>query len=185
MWGRPKLVGYAVTIALGPIAADTAQGGSHILTSVIAEAGADDVMVIANEGRTDVSCWGGLVSLGASLRGIRGVIADGACRDIDEARRLQFPVYARASVPVTARGRLHQTSVGQPVKLGPVTVHPGDLLLADDTGVVVVPRQRVNDVLDAALAAVAREEAIAAEVRAGRSLPEAMLDARLAGTGTH
>jgi len=182
LWGRPKLVGFAATVQLEPMTTESKQGGSHILTSAIAEAGSDNVMVVANGGRTDVSCWGGLVSLGASLRGIRGVVADGACRDVGEARDLAFPVYGRGSVPVTARGRLRQVSASEPVKLGEVTICPGDLVLADETGVAVVPRDHIEDVLDAALAIEAREEAIAADVRAGVPLPEAMLDARLTGT---
>jgi len=181
LWGQPQLVGFAATVQLESITTGPERGGAHILTTAIAAAGPDDVMVVANAGRTDVSCWGGLVSLGASRRGVRGVVADGACRDVGEARDLDFPVYGRATVPVTARGRLQQTSAGESVKLGAVTVNPGDLLLADENGVAVVPRAHVDEVLDAALAIEASEEAIAAEVRAGVPLPEAMLDARLAG----
>lgn len=186
LWGQPKLVGLAVTAQLEPAPPESEHGGSHILSSAIAEAGADQVLVVNNGGRTDVSCWGGLLSLGASLRGVRGVIADGACRDVGEARELQFPVYGRASTPVTARGRLQQASVGKPVKLGVVTVSTGDLVLADETGVTVVPRDHIGDVLDAALAIQTREDAIASDVRAGVPIHQAMLDARLTGSnGAH
>jgi regulator of RNase E activity RraA len=179
MWGRPTLVGFAATVELEP--ATGGSGGAHILTAAIAEAGAENVMVIANGGRTDVSTWGGIVSVGASLRGIRGVVTDGACRDIGQARSLGLPVYARAGVPVTARGRLQEKSVGAPVRIGTVTVESGDIVLADETGLVVVPRARAEEVLDAALALHAREAAIEAEVRGGARLPDAMRDARLAG----
>jgi regulator of RNase E activity RraA len=186
LWGQPQLVGFASTVQLEPITSAPEHDGAHILTTAIAEAGPEDVMVVANAGRTDVSCWGGLVSLGASRRGIRGVVADGACRDVAEAREFDFPIYGKASVPVTARGRLQQASAGKAVKLGAVTVHPGDVVLADETGVAVIPRDHIDEVLDAALAIVAREAAIAADVRAGVPLPEAMLDARLAGrNGAH
>jgi len=144
LWGQPKLVGFAATVQLEPISGGAEQGGAHILTTAIAEAGPDAVMVVANAGRTDVSCWGGLVSLGAARRGVRGVVADGACRDVGEARDLEFPIYGRAAVPVTARGRLQQASAGEPVKLGSVTVDPGDVVLADETGVVVIPRDRLR-----------------------------------------
>src|SRR5581483_3108941 len=130
-----------------------------------------------------VSSWGGIVSVGAAMRSIRGVVTDGACRDIDQARDLGFPVFARAQVPVTARGRLRQKSGGAPVRLGQVTVRPGDVVLADEGGVVVVPRDRAAEVLAAARAVRAREEQIETEVRAGVPLPRAMRDARLAGTG--
>jgi len=97
---------------------------------------------------------------------------------------LGFPVFARAQVPVTARGRLRQKSVGEPIVVGDVTVRPGDVVMADEGGVVVVPRERATEVLDAARRLAERETAIEAEVRAGVPLPRAMRDARLAGTET-
>ena len=180
MWGRPRIAGFAATVQLEPLNADHA--GAHILTGAIANAGAENVMVIANGGRIDVSCWGGIVSAGAAMRSIRGVVADGACRDAGQARELGFPVFARAQVPVTARGRLRQKSAGAPVRLGQVTVNPGDVVMADEGGVVVIPRGRAAEVLAAARGVNAREEQIEAEVRAGVPLPQAMRDERLAGT---
>jgi regulator of RNase E activity RraA len=179
MWGRPRIAGFAVTVELEPLNGEHA--GAHILTDPIAQAGADDIMVIANGGRIDVSSWGGIVSVGAAMRSIRGVVIDGACRDVDQARDLGFPVFARAQVPVTARGRLQQKSAGVPVCLGQVTISPGDVVLADEGGVVVIPRGRAADVLGAARGVRAREEQIEREVRAGVPLPQAMRDARLAG----
>jgi regulator of RNase E activity RraA len=186
MWGRPKVAGCAVTVELEPLSGqpDTEHGGAHILTGAVAGAGPDDVIVVANGGRTDVSSWGGIVSVGAAMRSIRGVITDGACRDVGQARDLGFPVFARAQVPVTARGRLRQKSAGEPILVGGVTVRPGDVVMADEDGVVVVPRECATKVLDAAQRLAERETAIEAEVRAGVPLPQAMRDARLAGTGT-
>jgi regulator of RNase E activity RraA len=180
MWGRPRIAGFAVTVELEPLNAEHA--GAHILTDAIAGAGAENVMVVANGGRIDVSSWGGIVSVGAAMRSIRGVVTDGACRDVDQARDLGFPVFARAQVPVTARGRLQQKSAGAPVRLGHVIVNPGDVVMADEGGVVVIPRERAAEVLDAARGVRAREEQIESEVRAGVPLPQAMRDARLAGT---
>jgi regulator of RNase E activity RraA len=186
MWGRPKVAGFAVTVELGPLSGqpDAEHGGAHILTGAIAGAGADDVIVVANGGRTDVSSWGGIVSVGAAVRSVRGVITDGACRDVGQARELGFPVFARAQVPVTARGRLWQKSAGEPIVVGEVTVRPGDVVMADEGGVVVVPRERATEVLDAAQRLAERETAIEAEVRGGVPLPQVMRDARLAGTET-
>jgi regulator of RNase E activity RraA len=109
------------------------------------------------------------------------VVTDGACRDVEQARELGFPVYARAQVPVTARGRLRQRSAGLPVRLGEVTVEPGDVVLADEGGVVIVPHAHAAEVLSQARRLHAREEQILGEVRAGTTLPQAMRDARLAG----
>jgi len=179
MWGRPRIAGFAATAELEPL--DGEHAGAHILTEAIAEAGAENVMVVANGGRVDVSSWGGIVSVGAAMRSIRGVVTDGACRDVDQARDLDFPVFARAQVPVTARGRLQQKSARVPVRLGQVTVNPGDVVMADEGGVVVIPRDQAAKVLAAARAVRAREEQIESEVRAGVPLPQAMRDARLAG----
>jgi regulator of RNase E activity RraA len=180
VWGHPKTVGFAVTVQLEPRTPGPA--GPHIGTGAVATATPEDVIVVANDGRTDVSCWGGLLSLGASLKGVRGVVADGACRDVGEARELGFPVFSRGRIPATARGRLQQRSTGEPVRLGQVTVHPGDLVFADETGVAVVPRAHLEDVLEKAQGVAGRERAIAADLQAGIPLHEAMHDARLAGT---
>jgi regulator of RNase E activity RraA len=190
MWGRPKVAGFAVTVELEPLSGQpdtrrrTEHDGAHILTGAIAGAGPEDIIVVANGGRTDVSSWGGIVSVGAALRSVRGVITDGACRDVGQARELGFLVFARAQVPVTARGRLRQRSAGEPILLGDAMVRPGDVVMADEDGVIVVPRDRAAEVLGAARRLAEREAAIEAEVRAGVPLPQAMRDARLAGTET-
>jgi regulator of RNase E activity RraA len=180
VWGHPKIVGLAVTVQLEPYV--PGPSGAHIGSSAVAAATDEDVIVVNNEGRTDVSCWGGLLSLGAALNGVRGVVADGACRDVNEARELSFPVFAKGRIPTTARGRLQQRSTGEPVKLGDVAVTQGDVVFADETGVVVVPRECAEEVLGKAQAVAERERGIAADLRVGISLHEAMRDARLAGT---
>ena len=179
VWGHPKIVGFAVTVQLEPYVPPS---GAHICTTAVAGATDADVIVVANDGRTDVSCWGGLLSLGAMLKGARGVVADGACRDVNEAREMGFPVFAKGRIPATARGRLQQLSTGEPVPFGNVTVTAGDLIFADETGVVVVPRINAEEVLETAQAIAAREQAVAADLRSGVPLHEAMRDARLAGT---
>jgi regulator of RNase E activity RraA len=179
-WGRPRICGVARTVALEPDPGG--DPGPHIATAAIASAGAGDVIVVANQGRTDVSCWGGLLSLGSTARGIAGVVADGACRDVAEAEQHGFPVFARGTTPRTARGRLRQQAVGGTVTVAGVEVAEGDLVVADDSGVVFVPRGRAEEVLERAEAIVGREAAIAADIAAGKAMTEAMHDARLAGT---
>lgn len=180
MWDSPRVAGFAMTAELEPLNGE--HRGSHILTDAVDQAGPESLLVIANGGRVDVSSWGGILSVGANVRSVRGVVTDGACRDVEQARALGFPVFARAQVPVTARGRLQQKSTGEPITLGAVTVHTGDVVVADGGGVVVVPRDRAAEVLQAAQRLADREAAIEAEVRAGVPLPKAMRDARLAGT---
>jgi regulator of RNase E activity RraA len=178
-WGAPRIVGRARTVALEP---DQGQApGPHLATTVIADAHPGDVIVMANGGRLDVSCWGGILSLGCVQQLVAGVIADGACRDVAEAQELGLPVYARGVSPRTARGRLRQRATGVDVAVEDVTVAEGDLVIADDSGVVFVPAARAEEVLAAAEAIVARESAISADIRAGVRIDQAMHDARLAG----
>ena len=179
VWGPASIVGFAVTVGLEPRAEGPA--GAHIITTAIETSGSDSVIVVDNQGRSDVSCWGGILSLGATQRGVRGVVADGVCRDVAQARELGFPVFARGAIPATARGRLGQRSTGEPVTVAGLTVCQGDVIVADESGLVVVPRDRAEEVADLAMAVVARERAIADEVRAGVRLSCAMHDARLAG----
>ncbi|MCS5524646.1 RraA family protein [Curtobacterium flaccumfaciens pv. oortii] len=177
------LVGFARTVLLEAIVDPDAstEAGSHILGEAVDTAAVGDVMVIDNLGRSDVSCWGGLLSLGSVLRGVRGVLANGAVRDVSEIRRLGFPVYATGTVPATARGRLRQRSVGEPVTVWGRTVAAGDLVMVDRTGLVVVPRSRAAEVLDVAAGFCEREKSIAADISSGIGLTRAMHDARLAG----
>src|SRR5207237_928779 len=84
---------------------------------------------------------------------------DGACRDVDEARDLGFPVYARSATPRTARGRIVEQSFNTPVRFGGVTVEPGDLVLADWTGAVFLPSARAEEGVTLAAQLAAREVA--------------------------
>src|SRR5581483_8635487 len=108
LWDCRRIVGRAVTVKVVP--AGLTRPEHHLAAPAIASASPGDVIVIDNAGRTDVSSWGGILTHAAQIKGIRGVIVDGACRDVDELRELGFPAFARAGVQVTARGRLIQDS---------------------------------------------------------------------------
>jgi len=99
---------------------------------------------------------------------------DGAARDIDESRELDFPVFARAAVPRTARGRIIEEAFNVPVRLGDLTVSPGDLVLADGSGVVFVAAARAAEVIEAAEAIAAREAKMKKAVLAGDRVSEVM-----------
>src|SRR5262245_51816660 len=89
-----QIRGRVRTVELGPASPGDCPG-PHIATGAIAAASDGDVMVVANQGRMDVSCWGGLLSLGSIARGIRGAVVDGVCRDVAEANDLGFSVFSR------------------------------------------------------------------------------------------
>ena len=180
MWGMPKVVGRARTVEVVDTAASGPATGRHIATATVATAGPEDVIVIANQGRTGVSCWGDILTAAAQQRDVRGVVIDGACRDVDAIAAAGFPVYARAGVPVTARGRIAERASDAPVSFAGVTVRPRDLVVADASGVVFLPAERAEEVVSAAERLAARQEAMLAAVRAGRSVVEVMADSQFA-----
>lgn len=162
-----RVTGRVITVALGPAGSATAGGGRHLGTAAIEAAQPGDVIVVAAGGRVDAAGWGGVLSLAATMRGVRGVIVDGACRDVDDAATLGLPVYALAAVPATARGRQAEIGWNTPVQVAGIAVVPGDLVVADGSGVVFVPAGRAADVIAAAEQIAAKEAAMARRLRAG------------------
>jgi regulator of RNase E activity RraA len=166
-WNCPRIVGRAVTLKIKPVGLQ--QPTQHLGTPAIEAAQPGDIIVIDNAGQRQFSTWGGLLSLSAKLKGLSGVVIDGACRDIDEARDLQFPVYARGVVPMTARGRVMQESFNQEIQFAGVQVHPGDLVIADGSGVVIIPAAKEQEVVTAAEIIFRKEAEMAAGIRQGVS----------------
>ncbi|HTN72949.1 MAG TPA: RraA family protein [Methylomirabilota bacterium] len=172
MWPCPKIVGRAVTMKIKPVGLEKPK--QHLGTGPIVAANPGDVIVVDNGGRPDSSCWGGLLSLAAKTKGISGIVIDGACRDIDESREVGFPVYARAVIPMTARNRVMQESFNQEIQFAGAQVHPGDLIIADGSGVVVIPRSREEEVVKEAEAVAATEARMAEGIRQGLSVLEVL-----------
>ena len=166
-WPCPRIAGRAVTMKIKP--AGLQQPTQHLGTAPIEAAKPGDIIVIDNGGKLEFSCWGGLLALSAKLKGLSGVVIDGASRDIDEARELEFPVYARGVVPMTARGRVVQESFNQEIQFAGVQCHPGDLVLADGSGVVIICKEKEREVVAAAEAVFAKEQEMAAGIRKGYS----------------
>jgi len=158
-----RIVGSAVTVQLGPII----QGGAparHLGSAAVDSAGPGNIIVVANDGRTNVAGWGGLLSLGAHKRCVEGVVVDGAFRDVDEAKDIGFPIYARASVPVTARGRIVEHGWNVPIKMSGIDVEPGDLVIADGSGVVFFPHARAEEIISRAEVFSQRERSMALSI---------------------
>lgn len=172
VWPCARIVGRAVTCKIKPAGLEKSK--VHLGTPAIEAATASDIIVVDNGGRPDVSAWGGLLSLASKQKKLSGVVIDGACRDVDESRDVGFPVYARAVVPVTARGRIMQDSINQEIQCGGVQVHPGDLVIADGSGVVIIPSSRAEEVVSEAEKIAAHEAKMAEAVRSGRSVMEIM-----------
>ena len=170
--------GRAVTVLLGVPASAPPPSPSapkrHLSTAAVDASGPGDVIVVAHQGRTDCAGWGGLLSRAAAIRGIDGVVVDGVARDLAEAAAVGLPVYASDSTAVTARGRAVEVCWGEPVEFAGVPVAPGDLVLADAGGVVVIPSAHAEAVLATAERIAATEAAMAAALDAGRPVSEVM-----------
>jgi regulator of RNase E activity RraA len=171
-----RIAGRVVTFRLVAAADAPARAGPprHLGTTAIELAQAGDIIVVEQRTGIDAGSWGGILSVGARERGIQGVIADGPVRDIDEARTLGFPVYARSLTARTARSRLAEAHTGEPVNIGGVTVATGDYVVADASGVVFIAAAEVGRLLDAAEQIAQREAAMARALQAGRPITEVM-----------
>ena len=171
-----KLAGRVLTYRLVPAGQAPKSGGPvrHLGTRAIELAAAGEVIVVEQRTGIGAGCWGGILSLAAKVKGIAGVVADGPVRDIDEARAYELPIYCRSLTPRTARGRVEEIEVNGPVRVGGVTVNPGDLVIADGSGVVFIPAARAAEVIAAAESIAGREAGMAKDLLAGRPVSEVM-----------
>jgi 4-hydroxy-4-methyl-2-oxoglutarate aldolase len=170
LFGIPKVIGQAVTIKI--TAAGMRKSKRHLGIDAIASAVPGDVIAIDNRGDTYNNCWGEILSCAAQKKGVSGVFVDGAARDVDFCQEIGFPVFARGIVPITARGRIMQEDFNCPIRLGDVQVRPGDVLVGDVNGIVVIPPERIEEVLSAAEEILEKEERMRADILAGMDILE-------------
>jgi 3-hexulose-6-phosphate synthase/6-phospho-3-hexuloisomerase len=137
--------------------------------------------VIDGQGELNTALWGEVTTLAARLKGLRGVVIDGAIRDLYRIQRDPLPIFARAVVP-NAGGAQYPGEINIPVQCGGVIVKPGDWVAGDEDGVVVVPAERLEVVFETAQRLAIVEKKIEQAVRQGRDLaellryPEALAD---------
>jgi 4-hydroxy-4-methyl-2-oxoglutarate aldolase len=171
-----KIAGTVHTVKL--VAKDAAPASSgpprHLGTAAIEAAQPGEIIVVEQRSGIDAGSWGGILSTGAQVRGIAGVIADGPVRDVDEARGLDFPIFGRAATARTARNRIVELATDVDVTIGDVTVHPGDYVLADGSAVVFFRPADAQRVLEAAETIAGRERLMAEALRSGRRITEVM-----------
>lgn len=170
LFDKPKVIGSVVTIKI--TAAGMEKSKHHLGIEAIASAQNGDVIAIDNHGDTQNNCWGEILSCAAKMKGISGVIIDGAARDIDICEELDFPIFARAVVPITARGRIMQEDFNCIIRLGDVQVRPDDVLVGDINGVVVIPPERIDEVLTEAEKLVEKEESMKKDILSGLDILE-------------
>jgi len=170
IFGLPLVCGRAVTIKI--TAAGMTKSQHHLGIEAIAAAVEGDLIVIDNHGDVQNNCWGEILSCAAKKKRLSGVIIDGAARDVEECQKMDFPVFARGVVPITARGRIMQEDFNCLIRLGDVQVRPGDILVGDINGVVVIPTEKVDEVISAAEKIMEKEESMKKDILAGLDILE-------------
>jgi len=167
-----RVVGPVLTVRLEEATGRLAD--RHLCTAAIEAARPGEVIVVEHRSRSDCAGWGGILSRAAGMKKIAGVIVDGICRDIDESRELEFPVFGRGVLPVTARGRVIETAFNEPVNIGPVTVRPGDWVIADGSGVVFIAADNLRVVVEQAEKLAQREAQLVTEIESGTPVSQVM-----------
>nr|WP_325180144.1 RraA family protein [uncultured Oscillibacter sp.] len=163
----PRIAGTAVTMRIVPDGSRKTSG--HMGADPLDEAQPGDVLVFDNGGRMDQNCWGEIVTYAALQKGVAGVIVDGTVRDVDATEKLGFPVYAKGIVNRTARNRNVQGDYNCTVSIGGLQVNPGEIVVADINGIVVIPVDRAREVLSVVQDMEQKEAAIIAKIKAGIS----------------
>lgn len=131
------------------------------------------VIVLDNDGRLDCTVWGDILTAVAHQRGISGTVIEGVCRDTHRALSIGYPIYSRGRFMRTGKDRVEVAEERGPVTIGGVTVRHGDILLGDSDGVVAIPRDCEDDVLEVAEMIQAREKAILTAALGGATIAEA------------
>jgi 4-hydroxy-4-methyl-2-oxoglutarate aldolase len=168
--GGSRIFGRAWTVAFEPSSDDNPADPYGAAIDYISAIGAGEIAVLATGESNDSAFWGELFSAAALGAGALGVVTDGNLRDTDKIAGLGFPAFSRSRRPIDYRMRMRVLRSGQPVTVGGVSISSGDLVMADDDGVVVIPQAAEIDVLRRARERAAGESTVLSELLAGETL---------------
>jgi 4-hydroxy-4-methyl-2-oxoglutarate aldolase len=167
-----RIAGRSQTVKLGP--PNDSVTKRHLCSAAVDAASEGDIIVIENLTTEIAAGWGGILSRAAKVKGLSGTIVDGPARDADEADEIGFPVFARSATSFTARGRIAELAWDVAIAIGGINVEPGDLVIADGSGIVFIPKASEAEVLDKAEDIAAREAAMARAVEEGKPVSQVM-----------
>lgn len=168
-----KAVGPAVTVRERTAARGTFPASDFKVGHMIEAAGPGDVIVVDNGG-APVSTWGGMASYAARLQGIAGLLVDGGVRDWEEQQTFRFPLFARHMVPTPGKTRIKVEAINEPIVIEGVLIRPGDLIVADGSGICVLPIERAAEILEMTTRYAADDRQAMAEMDQGLSFREAL-----------
>ena len=164
-----RLTGRAYTVLYGPVDAVT----PGTVGDYVDEMKSGEIAVLDNGGREDCTVWGDILTQFAHTRGLGGTVIDGPCRDVHLCLDLGYPIYSRSYSMKTGKDRVEVFATQVPVSIGEAKVCPGDILVGDSDGVVVIPQGRENEVLEIAETIFEAEAAIRKLVSDGSSITDA------------
>lgn len=143
-----RVVGRAATVVLRPVLKNDARKYPNLALELLDQAPAGSVLVFVMQDGIDIAAMGNLMGTTAKVRGLAGAVIDGSVRDVAELRRIGFPVWSRRISPATSVGRMVGAEKQVPVKCGDILVNPGDYIVGDTDGVVVVPAAAAERVIE-------------------------------------
>lgn len=163
-----RMAGRAWTLKYGPAGKPCGTVGDYI-----DDVAPGSVIVLDNNGRDDCTVWGDILTEIAHRRGIAGTVINGINRDTHLCLSLGYPIFSKDSWMRTGKDRVQVEAIGIPVNIGEARVAPGDILKGDTDGVVVIPKEHEDEVLNVAEEIEAAENQIRAAARSGMRLDEA------------
>lgn len=168
-----RFAGPALTVRMEP-------GNQVDCLDALEVAQSGDVIVVDAAGETETSIWGGLMSGLCKMKGVVGAVVDGSIRDTDETRDLGFYIFSKGIVPRSTHtpfsGRMEPIEINVTIQCAGVVVAPGDVVLGDEVGVVVVPQEHAEDILEKARTLAENEEKTRARIREGKTVEEILAE---------
>lgn len=158
----------------GPALTIQSMAGNNMMSHLaltFAEQG--DVLVIDGRGYLGNAVWGGVQTVYATQRGVAGLVLDGAIRDVEDMRKMRFPVFCKGITPAGPH-KGWTDSINVPIQCGGIPVHPGDLIVGDDDGVAVVPIEHIKEIYRESVERMKKEKLWLKEIGKGKSSLDAV-----------